>query len=260
MDGGRRDGTLVNPVVHFELFAKDAPALGAFYAELFGWSLQPLPEIDYVLVDTGAGAGINGGILSVSNGWRQPMFYLRVDDLQAALDRVEQAGGATTLPPITEVVSFAQFSDPDGNVVGLVKRGDESSVSRGDAPPVSRFHIRSTNPAGLVAFYRTVFGWRTRPSDVWEGTPIFNVETGTGGIAGSIGLAFPGSSRVVFYASVAEPDTYLARARAQGGAGLEPTRSRPSAAEARYVVDPEGQSFGLLCPTSTETPTSGSRP
>lgn len=250
----------MNPVVHFELFAKDAHALGTFYAELFGWSLQPLPDIDYVLLDTGAGAGINGGILTVSDGWRQPMFYLRVDDLQAALNRVEQAGGATTLPPITEVVSFAQFTDPDGNVVGLVKRGDESSVSRGDAPPVSRFHIRSTNPAELVDFYRTVFGWRRRPSDVREDAPIFDVETGTGGIAGSIGLAFPGTSRVVFYASVADPDTYMDRARAQGAAGVEPTRSRPSAAEARYFVDPEGQSFGLLCPTSTEKPTSGSGP
>ena len=247
----------MNPVVHFELFAKDAHALGTFYAELFGWSLQPLAEIDYVLVDTGAGAGINGGILTESHGWRQPMFYLRVDDLQAALDRVEHAGGATTLPPITEVVSFAQFTDPDGNVVGLVKQGDESSVSRGDAPPVSRFHISSTDPAELVDFYRTVFGWRARPRDVWEDAPIFEVETGTGGIAGSIGVALPGSSRVVFYASVADPDTYLDRARAQGAAGVGPTRSRPSAAEARYVVDPEGQSFGLL-PASAEKPMSGS--
>ncbi len=248
----------MNPVVHFELFAKDAPTLGAFYAELFGWNLQPLPDIDYVLIDTGAGAGINGGILTVSDGWRQPMFYVSVDDLQPALDRVEQAGGATTLPPITEVVSFAQFTDPEGHVVGLVKRGDESSVSPGDAPPVSRFRISSTDPAGLVDFYRTVFGWRARRSDVREDAPIFEVETGAGGIGGSIGSALPGNSPVVFYASVADADTYVDRARAQGGASVGPTRRHPSAAEATYVVDPEGQSFGLLTPTSAEKATSGS--
>ncbi len=259
MDGGRRDRALVNPVVHFELFAKDAPALGTFYAELFGWSLQDMPDIRYVLIDTRAGAGINGGILTVSDGWRQPMFYVRVDDLQAALNRVEQAGGATTLPPITEVVRFAQFTDPDGNVVGLVKRGDESSASLGDAPPVSRFHISSTNPAELVDFYRTVFGWRTRLTDVRDALN-FDVETGTGGIAGSIGLAFPGTSPVVFYASVADADTYVDRARAQGAASVEPARSRTSAAETTYVVDLEGQSFGLLCPTNTEKRSSGSRP
>jgi uncharacterized protein len=242
----------MNPVVHFELFAKDAPALGTFYAELFGWSLQPLPDIRYVLIDTRAGAGISGGILTAPDGWRQPMFYLRVDDLQAALDRVEQAGGATTLPPITEVVSFAQFADPEGNVVGLLKRGDEHSVSPGDAPPVSRFHISSTNPAELVDFYRTVFGWRTRLTDVREDALNFDVETGIGGIAGSIGFAFPGTSPVVFYAWVADADTYVDRARAQGAASVGPTRGRPSASEATYVVDPEGQSFGLLSPTSAE--------
>ena len=37
----------MNPVVHWELFAKDAPALRTFYADLFGWSLQPLPHIGY---------------------------------------------------------------------------------------------------------------------------------------------------------------------------------------------------------------------
>ncbi len=259
MDGGRRDRALVNPVVHFELFAKDAPALGAFYGELFGWSLQDLPDIRYVLIDTRAGAGISGGILTVPDGWRQPMFYVSVDDLQLALDRVERAGGATTLPPITEMVSFAQFSDPEGNVLGLLKRGDEASVSRGDAPPVSRFHIRSTDPARLMDFYRTVFGWRTRRSDVRKDAPIFDVETGAGGIGGSIGSASPGTSTVVFYASVADPDIYLDRVRAQGGASLGPTRSRPSASEATYIVDPEGQSFGLLTPTSAGQPTSGSR-
>ncbi len=92
MDGGRRDRHLVNPVVHFELFAKDAPTLGAFYAQLFGWSLQDQPDIRYVLIDTRAGAGISGGILTVPDGWRQPMFYVSVDDLQPALDRVERAG------------------------------------------------------------------------------------------------------------------------------------------------------------------------
>ncbi|HWC12204.1 MAG TPA: VOC family protein [Acidimicrobiales bacterium] len=250
----------MNPVVHFELFAKDAPALGAFYAELFGWSLQDLPDIRYVLIDTRAGAGSTGGILTVPDGWRQPMFYVSVDDLQPALDRVERAGGATTLPPITEVVSFAQFSDPEGNVLGLLKRGDEPSVSRGDAPPVSRFHIRSTGPAELVDFYRTVFGWRARRSDVRKDAPIFEVETGSGGICGSIGSGLPGASAVVFYASVAAPGTYLDRARAQGGASVGPTRSRPGAAEATYVVDPEGQSFGLLTPTSAEKPTSGNTP
>jgi hypothetical protein len=51
------------------------------------------------------------------------VFYVEVDDPQAYLDRIEKAGG-TTVVPVTEVpgmVTFAQFADPQGNVIGLVK-------------------------------------------------------------------------------------------------------------------------------------------
>jgi predicted enzyme related to lactoylglutathione lyase len=39
------------------------------------------------------------------------------------LDRVESLGGKTAVPvtEIPEVVTFAQFADPDGNLVGLFK-------------------------------------------------------------------------------------------------------------------------------------------
>lgn len=235
----------MNPVVHWELFAQHAPTLGAFYAELFGWELHPLPDIGYVLIDTGAGAGINGGILTVSDGWRQPMFYVSVDDLRSGLDGVAQAGGATTLPPITEVVSFAQFSDPEGNIVGLLKRGDESRVSRGDAPPVLRFHIASTNPAELGDFYRVAFDWRVKPVNLSQDAQVLEVDTGDG-IAGAVGGPSPGTSRVTFYAAVPHADAYLDRARALGATVEVPARSQAGVAEAAYLIDPEGQSFGLL--------------
>lgn len=149
----------MNPVVHWELFAKDAPALGRFYAELFGWRLEPMPEIDYVLIDTWAGAGVTGGIATVTDGYRRPLFYVEVDDLQPALDSIEAAGGVMTFAPLTEIVTFAQFADPQGTIVGLLKRGDRSTVSCGDAPPVNRFNIASADPSGLADFYRGAFGW-----------------------------------------------------------------------------------------------------
>jgi predicted enzyme related to lactoylglutathione lyase len=51
------------------------------------------------------------------------VFYIQVDDPQAYLDRIQQAGGKTVVP-VTELpglVTFAQFADPQGNVVGLLK-------------------------------------------------------------------------------------------------------------------------------------------
>jgi predicted enzyme related to lactoylglutathione lyase len=235
----------MNPIAHWELFAKNAPALGRFYADLFGWHLQPLPEIDYVLIDTRAGAGINGGIATVADGSRRPLFYVEVDDLQPALDSIQAAGATMTLAPITEVVTFAQFADPEGTIVGLLKRGDRSPVSSGDAPPVTRFNIASADPSGLANFYRSVFGWGVRQNPHDPST--FDVDTGASGICGTIGSVCSRTPGVTFYASVQENlDAYLDRAYALGATPTEPANDRRhSTAEVAHVVDPEGQTFGL---------------
>lgn len=246
----------MNPVVHWELFAKDAPRLGRFYAELFGWRLEPMPEINYVLIDTWAGAGVNGGIATVPDGYRRPMFYVEVDDLQPALESVDAAGGAMTLAPITEVVTFAQFADPEGTIVGLLKRGDRSTVSCGDAPPVTRFNIASADPSGLADFYRGVFGWEVRKSPTPHDPSNFDVDTGPHGIAGAIGGVCPETPGVTFYASVDDVDAYLGRADALGAARIAPAKDRRhTPAEVGHVVDPEGQIFGLTTPNVGKRPT-----
>ena len=110
-----------SPVVHFEINSQNPAALHDFYRELFDWQIQVDPEIGYGMVDT-KGSGINGGI-GPSRGPNQVTFYVEVDDLPATIARVEAAGGKIVVP-ITEVsgvVSYAQFADPDGNVVGLLE-------------------------------------------------------------------------------------------------------------------------------------------
>jgi uncharacterized protein len=110
------------PVTWFEISSSDAKAARAFYADLFGWNLQVLEEANYALVDTGVQGAIGGGI-GQAQGPNQVVFYIQVDDPQAYLDRIQQAGGKTVVP-VTEIpgmVTFAQFADPQGNVVGLLK-------------------------------------------------------------------------------------------------------------------------------------------
>jgi uncharacterized protein len=109
------------PVTWFEISTADAKAVREFYAGLFGWKLEVLEEVNYALVDTGTEGAIGGGI-GEAQGQNQVIFYIEVDDPQAYLDRIEQAGGKTVVPLTeTEMVTFAQFADPQGNVVGLVK-------------------------------------------------------------------------------------------------------------------------------------------
>jgi uncharacterized protein len=112
---------MANPVVHFEVLGKDADALKRFYGETFEWQMDSVMPT-YAMVNTGEGiAGGVGAGPEASDG--HVTFYIQVDDLQAALDKVAANGGRTVQPPmdIPNGPSIALFADPEGHVIGLVK-------------------------------------------------------------------------------------------------------------------------------------------
>ena len=82
---------MANPVVHFEVTAKDVAKQSAFYKGLFGWSIDANNPMNYGIINTGAEGSIDGGIAKGN----APMvtFYVEVDDLQAALDKAAGMGG-----------------------------------------------------------------------------------------------------------------------------------------------------------------------
>ncbi len=113
-----------NPVVHWEIQSNQAKGLQGFYAKAFDWHVDASNPINYGLVDTHAG-GINGGIGGTNGGPNRVTIYVEVPDLPAALKKIESLGGKTIMPPteIPNMVTFALFSDPEGNILGLVKSG-----------------------------------------------------------------------------------------------------------------------------------------
>jgi len=110
-----------HPVVHWEINARDPKALHGFYAELFGWKINADNPMGYGLVTAG-GNGINGGI-GPAQGIPGVTFYVRVPNLDAVLRRVAEMGGSTAVPPthIPDMVTFAVFTDPEGNRIGIIK-------------------------------------------------------------------------------------------------------------------------------------------
>jgi len=113
---------MANPVVHFEILGKDATALQKFYADLFGWNIDASNPMQYGMVAAGEG-GIGGGVGPTMDGATNVTVYVQVDDLQAALDQAEKLGAKTVMPPmdVPGGPSIAQFTDPEGNKVGLLK-------------------------------------------------------------------------------------------------------------------------------------------
>jgi uncharacterized protein len=113
------------PVAFFEVISPHHERAQKFYGELFGWQVAADPAMGgYGLVDTGAGEDAIGGGIGPSSapGDAGVKIYVRVDDLEAFLDRAERLGGRRLVPPTDlpgEFGRFAIFTDPDGNQVGL---------------------------------------------------------------------------------------------------------------------------------------------
>ena len=111
-----------NPVVHFEIGCKDIQASARFYDALFGWSTHQQGPAQ--MIATGSHEGIQGHFTALGHEpYHYTMFYVQVDDISASLAKAEQLGGKVAVPKvdIPGYGSFAWFTDPDGNMIGLWK-------------------------------------------------------------------------------------------------------------------------------------------
>lgn len=109
-------------VTHFEITGPDGKQLQSFYAGLFGWSVDANNPMDYGIVSPTEN-GIGGGITASQDGKPSVTIYVEVDKIQPYLEKVVAAGGKVVMERtvLPGMVTFAQFQDPAGNVVGLAE-------------------------------------------------------------------------------------------------------------------------------------------
>lgn len=111
------------PIVHFEIMGGEGTQLQDFYGKLFAWKIDANNPMQYGLVAPEE-KSIGGGIGAADpSGKPYVTVYIGVDKIDPVLAHVEKLGGKTVLPRtvIPGMVIFAQFTDPAGNMVGLVE-------------------------------------------------------------------------------------------------------------------------------------------
>jgi len=117
-------------VVHFEIPYDDADRARQFYREVFGWTINEIPQLHYDIVRTGpatedgfpAEVGyIGGGMLKRESPTDRPVITVDVEDIDAALAKIESLGGMTVLgrQDVGEMGWAAYFKDVEGNLMGL---------------------------------------------------------------------------------------------------------------------------------------------
>jgi uncharacterized protein len=243
---------MAHAVVHFEIGGPDHGQLAEFYGGLFGWRMRSVPGLDYTLVDTCGGEGINGGVHNSGDGMPSVTFYIEADDLQAVLDKINLLGGKT-VTPITDLpgmVTYARFEDLDGLVVGLVLGKDDPGAagqsgmtgpSAGAGAPVDWFEVLGSDADSSQRFYAELFGWQASAA----GPGYRMIDTGAnGGIRGGIG----GGQQVIWatvYARVPDVEAALAMAEELGGTRELGPVAVDDHMQTGALRDPAGNLFGV---------------
>jgi predicted enzyme related to lactoylglutathione lyase len=124
----------MDPVVHFQLGARDRDRMIAFYTSVFGWETQTLGDDmgGYTVVTTTETVDrmpqvpgeINGGFYMKTDdpASDSPSIVISVADIAASSEAIRRAGGQVSEPDqIPGVGSFASFHDPEGNRVGMLQ-------------------------------------------------------------------------------------------------------------------------------------------
>ncbi len=110
-------------IVHVEFAAKDRKALSKFYADVFGWEIEDIDQMNYTTFKSGDGLGGGFNPVTETTPVGTTTVYIATDDVTASLNAVEKAGGSILVPEsdIPNMGKFGLFRDPQGNMVGLYK-------------------------------------------------------------------------------------------------------------------------------------------
>lgn len=116
-----------NAVTWFEIPVSDLARATAFYEEVLGVGLEPLEaggmKMAWFPRHEGAPGSSGGLVEGRTPGKAGALVYLTVPDIDAALARVESAGGKVVLPRASgDYGAIAHFEDCEGNLVALYSR------------------------------------------------------------------------------------------------------------------------------------------
>jgi predicted enzyme related to lactoylglutathione lyase len=110
-----------NPVMQWQIVAKEPEAVTRFYSSLFGWKVTTNNALGYRMVDTDNARGINGGVWpSPPEGHNLVQLFVEVDNVDAFVAKA-QALGAAVIVPASEL--------PDGDALAIVR--DPAGLSFG---------------------------------------------------------------------------------------------------------------------------------
>jgi predicted enzyme related to lactoylglutathione lyase len=242
--------------VWVDLSSTDPAASRAYYAKLFSWEVEvvPDPEAGGYALATSGGKNVAGiGPTQSADGPSAWMVYVGTKDAEATAKKVEAAGGKVVAPPFDVMGTgrMAVFQDPIGAFISVWEPHQMKGADVMNQP--NAFSWAELNARGIEKakpFYSKVFGWGLKESPMGEGAPPYTeFKIGEQSIAGGMEMD-PRVPAVVpphwlVYFGADNVDEAFRKAVSSGGRGLMEPMDFPGGRFA-VVSDPQGANFGLL--------------
>ena len=228
----------------------DPDAARRFYADLLGWDFEiwQAGEWDYpmIKVDDTTHGGFGPAQEGAPPHW---LGHVLVDDVDAAVGRVEAAGGTIVSPAmdIPEVGRFAVVADPQGAVFSLY-------ASKGDPQPSEGVFVwdelMTTDVEAAKRFYGEVVGWESRDQDMGPGGVYTLFSSGGVDRAGCFPLPEEGQvpPSWMTYIGTADVDATAAKAKELGAEIKKEPLDVPTVGRLAILADPQGAVVGLFQP------------
>lgn len=247
-----------NRFVWYELLTPDVTAAKEFYTHVVGWRVRDLAIPGSAYSFFIAAENPVAGVMSMPEGARRVgamphwMGYVGVFDLDSAVGRVVELGGAVRVPPvdIQNVSRFSVVADPQDATLALVKgmKPGEAPVAELGTPGHVGWHeLFAADWEKAFAFYGKLFGWQkthadTGPSGTYQ---QFSADGETIGAMSAKPETLP-LPFWLYYFNVGDVEAASKRVENSGGEILYGPIAVPGGAWIVHCKDPQGALFGLL--------------
>ena len=106
-------------IVHFEVPADDVQRAKTFYSNLFGWKIEGIPGMDYMVIDTYGAPG--GGMMKRMHPDHKITAYIGVPSVDEYTAKVEKLGGKIIVPKMAapSMGYFVICMDTENNAFGI---------------------------------------------------------------------------------------------------------------------------------------------
>ena len=241
----------------YELMTSDTKAAGKFYSDVVGWTTLEMPSANgqqYTTFNIGK-VGM-AGMLNIP-GHTAWVGYIAVDDVDAHVEKVLEAGGKLSRPAtdVPGMLRFAVMSDPQGAAI-VVFTPDPSmpSPERPNAPApgtIGWHELNTTDLDGAFDFYEKLFGW-TKVSDMDMGPMgLYRIfDQGEHKEMGDGGMMIKGPQIPVscwaFYFHVDSINAAIKRVKSGGGKILNGPMQVPGGGWIIQGQDPQGAMYSLV--------------